>query len=84
MAVPERLIALPDVADLGGVRFVAAGPAMSVLVGEPARSRALRDELGAAPTRARAYPRPDFDQQEPDVVVGEPGPRSTRDLTSRR
>ncbi len=52
---PERLTVLPDVADLGGVRLVAAGPAMSVHVGEPARSRALRAELNAGLTQARAY-----------------------------
>ncbi len=57
MAAPDagRLTVLPDVADLGGVRLVAAGPAMSVHVGEPARSRALRDELNAGLTHARAY-----------------------------
>ena len=52
---PERLTVLPDVADLRGVRLVAAGPAMSVHVGAPARSRALRDELNAGLTHARAY-----------------------------
>ena len=52
---PDRLTVLPDVADLRGVRLVAAGPAMSVHVGEPARSRALRDELNAGLTHARAY-----------------------------
>ncbi len=52
---PDRLTVLPDVADLGGVRLVAAGTAMSVHVGEPARSRALRDELNAGLTHARAY-----------------------------
>ncbi len=57
---PDRLTVLPDVADLGGVRLVAAGPAMSVHVGEPARSRALRDELNAGLTHARAYLREDI------------------------
>ncbi len=52
---PQRLTVLPDVADLRGVRLVAAGPAMSVHVGAPARSRALRDELNAGLTHARAY-----------------------------
>ena len=52
---PDRLTVLPDVADLSGVRLVAAGPAMSVHVGEPARSRALRDELNAGLPHARAY-----------------------------
>ena len=42
------------------VRLVAAGPAMSVHVGEPARSRALRDELNAGLTHARAYLREDI------------------------
>ena len=57
---PDRLTVLPDVADLRGVRLVAAGPAMSVHVGEPARSRALRDELNAGLTHARAYLRADI------------------------
>ena len=52
---PDRLTVLPDVADLRGVRLVAAGPAMSVHVGEPARSRALRAALNAGLTHARAY-----------------------------
>ena len=54
---PERLTVLPDVADLGGVRLMAAGPAMSVHVGDPARSRALRDELNAGLPHARAHVR---------------------------
>ncbi len=54
---PERLTVLPDVADLGGVRLMAAGPAMSVHVGDPARSRALRDKLNAGLMHARAYVR---------------------------
>ncbi len=52
---PDRLTVLPDVADLRDVRLVAAGPAMSVHVGAPARSRTLRDELNAGLTHARAY-----------------------------
>ena len=52
---PARLTVLPEVADLAGVRLVAAGPAMSLHVGDAARSRALRDELNAGLTHARAY-----------------------------
>ena len=57
MAVPDpdRLTVLPDVADLDGVRLVPAGPALSLHVGEPARRRALRDELNAGLAHARAY-----------------------------
>ena len=54
---PARLTVLPDVADLGDVRLMAAGPAMSVHVGDPARSRALSDELNAGLPHARAYVR---------------------------
>lgn len=54
-ADPERLTVLPEAADLSGVRLVPAGTAMSLHVGDPGRSRALRDELNAALTHARAY-----------------------------
>ena len=52
---PERLTVLPELADLAGVRLAPAGPALSLHVGDAARSRALRDELNAKLTHARAY-----------------------------
>ena len=52
---PERLTVLPDVADLAGVRLMAAGPALSLHVGDAARSRGLRAALNAELTHARAY-----------------------------
>ena len=52
---PQRLTVLPELADLSGVRLAPAGPALSLHVGDPARSRALRDELNAKLTHARAY-----------------------------
>ena len=52
---PERLTVLPDVADLAGVRLMTAGPAMNLHVDDPARARALRDELDVGLTHARAY-----------------------------
>ena len=52
---PERLTILPELADLDGVRLAPIGPAMSLHVGDAARSRALRDELNANLTHARAY-----------------------------
>ena len=52
---PDRMTVLPKVADLTDVRLVAAGPAMSLHVGDPDRSRALRDDLNARLVHARAY-----------------------------
>lgn len=52
---PERLAVLPDVAGLAGVRRMTIGPALSLHVGDAARSRVLRDELNAGLTGARAY-----------------------------
>ena len=52
---PERLTVLPELADLSGVRLVPLGSAMSLHVGDAALSRALRDELNAGLTHARAY-----------------------------
>ena len=52
---PERLTVLPELADLSGVRLAPIGPGMSLHVGDAARSRALRDELNAKLTHARAY-----------------------------
>ena len=52
---PERLTVLPEAADLSGVRPAPMGAAMSLHVGDPDRSRALRDELNATLTHARAY-----------------------------
>lgn len=53
--VPERLTVLPELAGLAGARLVPVGPALSVHVGAAARGRALRDELNAQLTHARAY-----------------------------
>ena len=57
MATPDagRLSVLPDAADLSGVRLMPLGPAMSLHVGDPGRSRALRDALNAKLQDARAY-----------------------------
>ena len=57
MAAPdrERLTVLPELVDLSGVRPAPAGPGLSLHVGDAARSRALRDELNAQLTHARAY-----------------------------
>ena len=57
MASPdrERLTVLPDLADLSGVRPAGSGAALSLHVGDPARSRALRDELNTKLTHARAF-----------------------------
>ena len=52
---PDRLSVLPELADLSGVRLVPIGPAMGLHVGDAARGRALRDELNANLTHARAY-----------------------------
>ena len=57
MAAPDRdrLTVLPELADLSGIRPVPAGAALSLHLGDPERSRALRDELNAGLTHARAY-----------------------------
>ena len=52
---PERLTVLPQVAGLGNARLVADGPSISVHVGDAGRGAALRDELNARMTHARAY-----------------------------
>ncbi|MCE2543091.1 MAG: alkaline phosphatase family protein [Acidobacteria bacterium] len=52
---PDRLTVLPELADLSGIRTVPAGAALSLHVGDPERSGALRDELNARLTHARAY-----------------------------
>ncbi len=52
---PDRTTVLPEVTDLTGVRLVAAGPAVSLHVGDPERARALRDRLDARLVHARAY-----------------------------
>ena len=52
---PDRLTVLPRVAGLGNARLVAAGPSISVHVGDADRGTALRDELNARLAHARAY-----------------------------
>ena len=52
---PDRTTVLPAVAELAGVRIVAAGPSLSLHVGDPERARALRDRLNARLAHARAY-----------------------------
>ena len=52
---PERLTVLPEMADLSDARLVAAGPSMSVHVGNPDRAATLRDELNTRLVHARAY-----------------------------
>ena len=52
---PDRTTVLPPVAELAGVRIVAAGPALGLHVGDPERARALRDRLNARLAHARAY-----------------------------
>ena len=54
---PERLSVLPQVAGLGNARLVAAGPSISVHVGDADRGIALRDDLNARLAHARAYRR---------------------------
>ena len=52
---PDAMTVLPDLADLRDVRLVAAGPAVSLHVGDQERARALRDRLNARLVHARAY-----------------------------
>ena len=52
---PDQLTVLPEMADLDDTRLVAAGPSMSVHVGDPERAAALRDELNTRLIHARAY-----------------------------
>ena len=53
---PDRVAVLPPVAELAGVRIVAAGPSLGLHVGGDApRARALRDRLNARLVHARAY-----------------------------
>lgn len=52
---PARLTVLPEIAELAGVRRIAAGPSILLYVGGPERSRALRDALNERLTHARAY-----------------------------
>ena len=52
---PDRVTVLPPVAELAGVRIVAAGPSLSLHVGDPERARALRDRLNARLVHARSY-----------------------------
>ena len=52
---PDQTTVLPEVTDLGGVRRVAAGPSVSLHVGDPERARALRERLNARLVHARAY-----------------------------
>ena len=52
---PDRTTVLPPVAELAGVRIVAAGPALGLHVGDPERARALRDRLNTRLAHARAY-----------------------------
>jgi predicted AlkP superfamily pyrophosphatase or phosphodiesterase len=52
---PEAITVLSDVADLRGVRLVAAGPAVGLHVDDPEHARTLRDRLNARLVHARAY-----------------------------
>ena len=52
---PDRTTVLPQVAELAGVRVVAAGPSVSLHVGDPERAGDLRDRLNARMVHARAY-----------------------------
>lgn len=52
---PDRLPVLPQTAGLRGARLVAAGPSISVHVGDVDRGAALRDELNGRLAHARAY-----------------------------
>ena len=57
---PARTTVLPPLPDRTGVRLVAAGPAVSVHVGDAGRARELRDWLNARLEHARAWLREDL------------------------
>ncbi len=52
---PDRTTVLPAVAELAEVRIVAAGPSLSLHVGDAERARGLRDRLNDRLVHARAY-----------------------------